>query len=1218
MHLIVRDGASLDEIGEPQDLGLAPADFILLSFSDSDLATFRNAAKDPLILSFSQQARLGELATPTACIRKRMQMGEGTPELSSSPAAWPQHTPSPLGERGGVRGSFSAHFINLAALRHPISADLFIEKTVPGTKAILLRLLGGLDYWRYGAEELAHACRKHGVTLAVLPGDGRADPRLPPLSNIDAAELDALDRLFSAGGPQNAGIAISALMSRGGGRSSSPVEALPEFGVYRKSGPTAGGSIAIIFYRSFLLASDVRPVDALFDILASYPSPQPSPHGRGGRSQPLRGRSLSHPHPLADANTRAASSPWRACWERDRVRGDSPSMGVRAYYVPSLKAAGAAEWLCEEFRQNPPDAIVNTTAFSARGEDTGSPLDGADCPVIQAAMAGSSEEAWRKSARALSSTDLAMHVVLPEIDGRIFAGAISFKDREASGAMFHRPQAQGIEHVASLAAAWVRLRRKARQDRKLALILSTYPGRPDQIAHAVGLDGPASALKLAQHLKAEGYSIEGLPSSAGEMIEPFVSSLTALPLTPTLSQWERGQAVPVEKASPLPWGEGQGEGVLRYEISWTLSEYEAAFAQLPQALREAVTSAWGAPADDPAFANGAISLPVSAHGNLLICLQPERGHVTDRKAAYHDPNLPPRHAYIAFYLWLREQARIDALIHLGAHGTLEWLPGKATALSEACAPRALLGPVPVLYPFVVNDPGEAAQAKRRICAVTIGHNTPPLIETGSSPALREIERLLDEYSAADGLDKRRRERLARDVLGAVAKGGLEEACGIKPELTEAKALMRVDAFLCDVKALAIRDGLHILDKTELDAISRALDGRFVEPGPSGAPSRGRADVLPTGRNLYSVDPRTIPTPLACENGARMADAILARYVEDHGDWPRSMVLDLWGSQTMRTGGEEIGTALALLGVKPVWDSASFRVTGFEIVPLMKLNRPRVDVTLRISGLLRDMFPAQLAFFHAAVQRVAARDEPPGENPLRRQQGEIYRIFGAADGAYGAGVSQRIDAGDWQTPADLAESYLEASSTAYTGESDGVAARAAFEQRVKAAEGFVHVQDHRETDILSSLDFAAHEGGFAAAALALGNGQAAVYHADAATPQAPRVRTLAEEAARVLHGRALSGKWLEGQMKHGFRGAAEIAGTADGAFAFAAMGGAIGSEGLEHLYEAYLGDPTVASFLARENSAALAALQSRFKEAIERSLWKPRRNDLSGLKGGGIS
>jgi len=1211
MHLIVRDGASLDEIGEPQDLGLPPADFILLSFSDSDLATFRAAARGPLTLSLSPR-------------------GERTPEVPS-----PQPAPSPLGERAGVRGSFSAHFINLAALRHPISADLFIEKTVPGAKAILLRLLGGLDYWRYGAEELAHACRKHGVALAVLPGDGRADPRLPPLSTVDAAGLDALDRLLGKGGPANASLAIAVLMAKGAGVSSPPVEALPEFGVYRETSAAAGGSVAIIFYRSFLLAGDVRPVDALFDTLASLPSPCPSPHGRGDALSTVATCPLSRPYPLADMDT----SEWQArrgelAWERDRVRGDSLDIAVRAYYVPSLKAPGAAAWLREELRRNPPDAIVNTTAFSARGEEGGSPLDGADCPVIQAAMAGSSEEAWRKSARALSSTDLAMHVVLPELDGRIFAGAISFKDSDASGAVFHRPHTRGIGHAAGLAAAWVCLRRKARPDRKIALILSTYPGRPDQIAHAVGLDGPASALKIAQYLQDEGYSIEGLPQCSSELLSPFLKSKTPSPLP--LSREGRGESpvtsgTPSQQARPTPSplaGEGWGEGAFA-SIRCSLPEYEAAFARLPEAFREPVTSAWGTPAEDPAFASGAITLPISTLGNLLICLQPERGRLTDRKSAYHDPNLPPRHGYIAFYLWLREQARIDALIHLGAHGTLEWLPGKATALSEACAPRALLGPVPVVYPFIVNDPGEAAQAKRRISAITIGHNTPPLVETASSDALREVELLLDEYSAAEGLDKRRRERLAQDVLAAVAKSGLEEACGIKPEMTGAEALMRVDAFLCDVKALAIRDGLHILDETELAAISRALDGRFIQPGPSGAPSRGRADVLPTGRNLYSVDPRTIPTPLACENGARMAEAIVARYVEDHGDWPRSMVLDLWGSQTMRTGGEEIGTALALLGVKPVWDPASFRVTGFEIVPPMKLNRPRVDVTLRISGLLRDMFPAQLAFFHAAVQRVAARDEPESENPLRRQQGElrsssakrdsaakeIYRIFGAADGAYGAGVSQRIDAGDWQTAGDLAESYLDASSTAYTGESEGVSARAAFEQRVQAAGGFVHVQDHRETDVLSSLDFPAHEGGFAAAALALGNAKAAIYHADAAAPQAPRVRTLAEEATRVLHGRALSGKWLEGQMRHGFRGAAEIAGTAGVAFAFAATSDAIDSESLEHLYEAYLGDPTVASFLARENGAALAALQSRFKEAIERSLWKPRRNDLSGLEGG---
>jgi cobaltochelatase CobN len=1071
MHLIVRETASLDEIGEPQDLALDPADFILLSFADSDLAAFR-AAKSRDI---------------------------------------------------------SAHFINLAALRHPISTDLFIEKTVPGTKAIMLRLLGGLDYWRYGAEELAHACRKHGVILAVLPGDGRADPRLPVLSTLDMDELHVLDRLVCAGGPDNAGLAISALLARGDGaritRPSAPASSLPEFGIYKQTEGSRSSLAAIVFYRSYLVADDLRPVDGLAEAL------------------------------------------------------ESQGLGIRAYYVPSLKAPAVAPWLQEEFERHKPDVIINTTAFSARGEAGKSPLDSAGCPVIQAAMAGSSEEAWRASSRGLSAADLAMHVVLPELDGRLFAGAISFKQRDAAGTVFHQPQPQGIEYAARLAPAWARLRRKPREARKLALVLSTYPGRPDQIAHAVGLDGPESALRIARHLQGSGYAIEDLPSDASGLLSAFTPHPAA--------SW------PV----------------------WSIASYEAAFARLPLSLCEAVLAAWGAALEDPAFASGEIELPLSQYGNLVAGLQPERGFLTDRKSGYHDPNLPPRHAYIAFYLWLREQAAIDALIHLGAHGTLEWLPGKAAALSEACAPRALLGPVPVIYPFIVNDPGEAAQAKRRLAAVTIGHNTPPLVETSSSPALREAERLIDEYSAAGGLDKKRRDRLARDILGAVANGALEEACGISPAMTEAEALMRVDAFLCDVKALAIRDGLHVLDQTELDAILRACDGGFIEPGPSGAPSRGRADVLPTGRNLYGTDPRTIPTPLACENGARMADAIIARFAGDHGDWPRSMVVDLWGSQTIRTGGEEIGTALGLLGVKPIWDHQSFRVTGFEIVPLMRLNRPRVDVTLRISGLLRDMFPAQLAFFHAAVQRVAALEEDAASNPLRRHKGEIYRIFGAAEGAYGAGVTERVEAGDWRTSDDLAASYLAASGTAYTGEGKAVAARGAFERQVQEAAGFVHVQDHRETDILSSLDFAAHEGGFAAAASALGNANAAIYHADAGEPEAPRVRTLQEETARVLHGRALSGRWLAGQMRHGFAGAAQIASTMDSAFALAATADAISSEGFEQLYEAYLGDPTVAGFLARENGAALTAIRARFKEAIARSLWRPRRNDLSSLEGG---
>jgi cobaltochelatase CobN len=633
---------------------------------------------------------------------------------------------------------------------------------------------------------------------------------------------------------------------------------------------------------------------------------------------------------------------------------------------------------------------------------------------------------------------------------------------------------------------------------------------------------------------------------------------------------------------------------------------------LPQDFQDLVISAWGAPEGDSFCVDGAFLVRAAHFGNLIVGLQPERGQPQDRKGQYHDPATPPRHSYLAFYLWLRHVAKIDALIHLGAHGTLEWLPGKAVAGSDACAPRAVLGPLPLVYPFIVNDPGEAAQAKRRVAAVTLGHLPPPMTEAGVSGSLSDVERLVDEFSSADGLDPRRRKVLSEQIVDAALRAGIAERCGLTPGMPAADALMRIDAFLCDVKELSIRDGLHVLNDTELDAIVRALDGKFIEPGPAGAPSRGRSDVLPTGRNLFSVDPRAVPTPTAWANGKRAAKAILERYVSDHGEWPRAIVLDLWGSATLRTGGEELATALALLGVRPVWDEHSYRVTAVETEAIAELGRPRVDVTLRISGLFRDMFGAQLALFDTAIALVAQLQEDASHNPLveyAKTETRIDRIFGPADGSFGAGVMQLIDRGTWANQADLGESYIENSAHVYNADGTSAAAKDNFESRVKSADAFVHIQDHREIDLLTGGDFAAHEGGFAAAAAAVGNKKVSLYHGDTGTPETPRVRTLSEECARVVHGRAANPRWIDGQMRHGFRGAAEMAQSVDAAFAFAATANAVDSGGFERLYQAYLGDPAVAAFIARENPAAIDAMRRRFEEAIARGLWHPRRNDV---------
>ncbi len=1078
MHIVVRESRDLDEAATPQDLGLAPADIVFLSFSDSDLAMAAAAFRS-----------IG-------------------------------------GERPSLR------IANLNALRHPMSVDLFADTTLKGTKAVLVRLLGGLDYWRYGGEQLSRRCRELGVALAVVPGDGRPDIRLSALSTVGSDDLARLEALLDAGGVENTRVALQAMLGKrsANGDISVPRD-IPSFGTYR-SGATAEsgrGAAAVVFYRSHLLAGDVAPVDALIDAL------------------------------------------------------EERGLEVTALYVPSLKAADTASWLREEFQRLQPDVIVNATAFAARDGAEGSPLDAAGCPVLQVALANSSFALWEKSQRGLGASDLAMHVVLPELDGRLFAGVISFKEEDELGQdlgmslLRHVPYGPSIDHVADLAGRWAKLRRGTRGDRRVALLLSTYPGRPDQIAHAVGLDALAGACKIAERLRIEGYAIADLPTGSQDLVEQLD---------------------------------------MAHALSWGVEAYRTAFEALPEALRESVIAAWGTPEDDDALVEGAFKFRGTRVGNLVIGLQPERGQALDRKAQYHDPSTPPRHSYVAFYLWLRHVVKIDALIHLGAHGTLEWLPGKAVAGSEACAPRALLGALPMIYPFIVNDPGEAAQAKRRLAAVTLGHRPPPMTDAGLSGPLSEVERLVDEFSSADGLDPRRRKVLSEQIVDAAIRAGIAERCGLEAGMVPNEALTRIDAFLCDVKELSIRDGLHVLDETEMDAIVRALDGKFIEPGPAGAPSRGRSDVLPTGRNLFSVDPRSVSTPTAWANGKRAAKAILDRYLSDHGDWPRAIVLDLWGSATLRTGGEELATALALLGVRPVWDLRSYRVTGIETEALAELGRPRIDVTLRISGLFRDMFGAQLALFDSAVSLVAGLVEDPGDNPLRaalQSETRLDRIFGPAGGSFGAGVMQHIDRSDWTERADLGRSYIESSQEAYRGDSSSPAG-AGFESRVKSADAFVHVQDHSEIDLLTGGDFAAHEGGFAAAAATLGNDRVALYHGDTATPEAPRMRTLQEECARVLHGRAANTRWIEGQMRHGFRGGAEMAQSVDAAFAFAATARAVDNGGFERLYEAYLGDPVVATFLARENPAAIDAMRRRFEEAIARGLWQPRRNDLEAIGG----
>ena len=1089
MHLLVRETHSLDEEGSAIDLGQTPGDIVVLSFSDSDL---------------------GALAQ-----------------------AWREMADRP-----------SLRLASLLRLKHPMSVDVYLEDVVAHARCVVLRLLGGLDYWRYGAEEISAVCRRRGIALAVVPGDGRQDPALVALSTVAPPVLARLDTLLAQGGAGNMQRALR-LAAFAGGLGPDCGEAaddIPLFGE-QELGGGEGPLAVIVFYRSYLLAGDMAPVTALAEAL--------------------------------------------------RERG----MAVRSLYVASLKEPSGAAFVAGRLREWCPSVVLSATGFSARGAD-GSPLDAAGVPVLQLVLSGSSEAAWSQASRGLTQADLAMQVVLPELDGRLSTAAISFKDEEipVEGLDFarsiHRPHAGGVALAADRALGWARLAATSRAERRLMVVLSDYPNAGGQVGHAVGLDSFASLRAMLRVLEGAGYDTRD----------------------------DDGLVVSLTQARP--------------SVILTLDRYRRLFAMLPGSLQDRVVAAWGLPDAD-------ISLRHRVIGQVAIAVEPARGSGLDSQASYHDPDLPPCHAYIGFHLWRRFVLDAHAIIHLGAHGVLEWLPGKPVALSENCFPRALVGGTPVIYPYIVNNPGEAAAARRRLGAVTIGHLTPPLRRAGLQGETAVLERMIDEYAAADGLDRRRAAMLRGSILQTARDQGLGAEAGIAADAAEDEALSRLDAYLCDVKTLLIRDGLHVfgqapapeygarlldalvascpgvdpailasrLDSSpgaEADALLAALDGRFVQPGPAGAPTRGRADVLPTGRQLTTSDPRAMPTRTALILAERAAEDLLRRHRQDHGENPRSVVIDLWGSASLRTGGEDLGLGFILIGARPVWDDGSNRVTGVEIIPLAVLDRARVDVTLRVSGLFRDAFETQIALFDSAVRAIAARDEARDWNPMAGEPGA--RVFGQAPGAYGAGVSDALGRGAWTDRSELGAAYLAASSSAYGMGLDGVARPEAFAALVARADAFVHQQDHREMDLLEGATHAAHEGGFAAAAASLG-GNPALYHADTSDPQAPRTLTVAEEIARVVRGRAANPVWIAGQMRHGYRGGAEIARAVEGLAAFAATIPTRLDRQFDLLFDATLGDAEVDAFLARENAAARADMLARFEDARRRGLWRPRRNDL---------
>ena len=1219
MHLLAATPGSIDDGKEPVDLGQTPADLVVISAADTELAALSGARSE---MVDAPSLRLGSMM----------------------------------------------HLI------HPMSVDLHIDNCAAKSRLVIARVLGGVGYWKYGAEQYAARLREAGVPLVLLPGDDKPDAELRALSTVSDEDYDALWAYLVEGGPENATLFLNyAKVMLDGGERPEAAKPLLRAGVYWPGAGVADLAAAqvawtdgapivpIVFYRALVQGAGLHPINRLVKALL---------------------RQGLNPLPV---------------------------------FVASLKDPVSVATLESLFGQAAPDVILNCTSFAVGSPHQGeadkntNPLAAHFCndaPIFQVVLAASSEAAWEEGLSGLSARDIAMNVALPEVDGRILSRAISFKGEaffdEATECPIATYQARGdrVQFVAELAASWARLRREKAGSRKVALIMANYPNKDGRLANGVGLDTPAAVVHSLGLLKSAGYAVENIPADSDALMQTVM-------------------------AGPTNWlvDRAQRSGGVRL----SLEEYKAQYTALPWALREAIETRWGAPEADPFFEDG-FALSVFEYGNVIVGVQPARGYNIDPTETYHSPDLVPPHNYLAFYFWLRHSLGAHAIVHMGKHGNLEWLPGKSVALSAECWPEAVLGPVPHVYPFIVNDPGEGTQAKRRAQAVIIDHLTPPLTRAESYGPMRDLEALVDEYYEAAGVDPRRITYLKREILTLTSATGLGVDAGLSGE-DEESDLAKLDAYLCELKEAQIRDGLHVfgvspegrLERDLVQALVRvprgqaeggdqslaralaadfgmdfdpldcdmatpwegprpdaltgdtwrstgdtverleefsarlldgeveapgaasqavmdeinsrvlpivrscgpaegrglltALAGQYVPPAPSGAPTRGRLDVLPTGRNFFSVDSRAVPTPTAWALGWKSANLLIDKHLQTHGDYPRSMLVTAWGTANMRTGGDDIAQAMALMGVKPKWDSANRRVTGFEVIPVTALGRPRVDVTLRVSGFFRDAFPQLIALYDSAARAVQGMEEPADLNPAagRVKAGEsAHRVYGSKPGAYGAGLQAMIDERLWADKADLADAYLEWGGYAYGAVTEGARDRAGFEQRLSQTEAIVQNQDNREHDVLDSDDYYQFEGGAAAAVATLQGRDRPIYHNDHSRPERPVIRTLEDEIGRVVRSRVVNPKWIDGVKRHGYKGAFEIAATVDYMFAFAATTGAVRSHHFDLVHAAFLENDDTREFIEEHNAPALREIAERLKEAMDRGLWQPRSNSARAL------
>jgi cobaltochelatase CobN len=1166
------------------------------------------------------------------------------------------------------------------------ASDAELTGAVEGADLVVVRLLGSPhDLWHGLA-----AVRERGTPLVVLSGEQQPSAELMEHSTVPIGLATDAHRYLAEGGPANLGrlhafLSDTVLLT---GEGFDPPAPVPQWGRARPS-----------------------PTTTLNGRLRRSPSSERAvPTGPG---LPKVGILYYRAHE-AGGNTAFAHA------LADAVDATGHAVGVPVF-AGSLRSA--PDELYEALRAF--DVLIVTVlaaggsvpaSASAGGDDEAWDVErmaALDVPVLQGLCLTSSRAEWEASDDGVTPLDSASQIAIPEFDGRIITVPFSFKEIDSDGLPRYVADPERCARLAGIAAAHARLRHVPPAEKRIAVVLSAYPTKHSRIGNAVGLDTPRSLVRLLRRLRDEGYDL-GEPGD--------------LPGLDLDDGTEAGDAL----IHALIAAGGQDEDWLTSvqltdaQVRITPEQYAAWTEGLPASLKDAMTEAWG-PAPGRLYVNdeGELVLAALRAGNVVVLVQPPRGFGENPIAIYHDPDLPPSHHYLAAYRWLEHGFGAHAVVHLGKHGSLEWLPGKNAALSASCATDAVLGGLPLVYPFLVNDPGEGAQAKRRAHATVVDHLIPPMARAESYGDIARLEQLLDEHANIAAMDPAKLPAVRGEIWSLMRAAELHRDLGLEERPDDEEFddfLLHVDGWLCEIKDAQIRDGLHVLGEApagearvnlvlavlraaqvwggvgaavpglrsalglkedaparevdeveaaaralvermeaadwdpaaaaglhddpevravlefaaaqvvprlarttdELDHTVHALAGGFVPAGPSGSPLRGLVNVLPTGRNFYTVDPRAVPSRLAWQTGQAMADSLLRRHLEDTGAYPESVGLSVWGTSAMRTSGDDIAEVLALLGVRPEWDEASRRVSRLDVVPLEELGRPRVDVTVRISGFFRDAFPHVVAMLDDAVRLVADLDEPEDQNFVRahtradlEEHGDhrraTTRVFGSAPGSYGAGILQLVESGTWRDDDDLAEVYTAWGGFAYGRGLDGVPAaddmRANY-RRIKVAAKNV---DSAEHDIADSDDYFQYHGGMIATVRALTGADPRAYVGDSTSPDAIRTRTLTEETARVFRARVVNPRWISAMRRHGYKGAFELAATVDYLFGFDATAGVVHDWMYEKLAAEYVLDEETQEFLRRSNPWALHGIVERLHEAARRGLWaEPDQATLDAL------